>query len=238
MDIPAAQLESVFDALPDVVFFVKDEQGRYRYANRTLCRRLGLERRDQVIGRRADELFPQRLGGAYAAQDLRVLRGESIENQLEVHLFANRAPGWCLTCKQPLREGGRIRGLIGVSRDLAQPDAGDPTYERLRRVLAHMQKHYADALRMATLARLAGLSLSQLERHFRRVFQLSPQQMLTRLRIDAAMRLLRTDASIASVGQACGFADQSAFGRQFKATVGMTPGAYRRISAWRAPNFA
>lgn len=43
------------------------------------------------------------------------------------------------------------------------------------------------------------------------------------------MRLLRDDDSIASIGQACGFADQSAFTRQFKATVGMTPRDYRAL---------
>jgi hypothetical protein len=29
MDIPARELEALFDALPDVVFFVKDSEGRY-----------------------------------------------------------------------------------------------------------------------------------------------------------------------------------------------------------------
>jgi AraC-like DNA-binding protein len=43
------------------------------------------------------------------------------------------------------------------------------------------------------------------------------------------MRLLHGDDSIASIGQHCGFADQSAFARQFKATVGMTPRDYRTL---------
>ncbi|MEG1681441.1 MAG: AraC family transcriptional regulator, partial [Stenotrophomonas sp.] len=33
------------------------------------------------------------------------------------------------------------------------------------------------------------------------------------------------------VGQACGFSDQSAFARQFKHTVGMTPRDYRALAA-------
>ena len=45
------------------------------------------------------------------------------------------------------------------------------------------------------------------------------------------MRLLMDEAttSIASIGQACGFGDQSAFARQFKATVGITPRQYRGL---------
>jgi len=229
--IPANELEALFDALPDVVFFVKDVAGRYTHANLTLVRRLGLRRREEVIGRSVTELFPAAMGGSYASQDRRVLGGEVIENQLEVHIFANRAPGWCLTCKRPLRLGEGIGGVIGISRDLGQPDGRHPTYPRLRRVLAHLQEHYAESVRVATLAGLAELSVAQLERHFRRVFQLTPQQVLTKLRIEAAMRLLQGRDSVAAVGMACGFADQSSFARQFKATVGMSPRDYRKMTA-------
>lgn len=229
MKISANELEALFDALPDVVFFVKDTTGRYTHANLTLVRRLGLKRREEVIGRSVTELFPAAMGGSYASQDRRVLGGEVIENQLEVHIFANRAPGWCLTCKRPLRLGERIDGVIGISRDLGQPDGRHPTYLRLRRVLAHLQEHYAESIRVATLAKLAELSVAQLERHFRRVFQLTPQQVLTKLRIEAAMRMLQGGDSVAAIGLACGFADQSSFARQFKATVGMSPRDYRNM---------
>ncbi|HEX8777155.1 MAG TPA: AraC family transcriptional regulator [Rhodanobacter sp.] len=231
MRISADELEALFDALPDVVFFVKDVAGRYTHANLTLVRRLGLRRREEVIGRSVTELFPAAMGGSYASQDRRVLGGEVIENQLEVHIFANRAPGWCLTCKRPLRLGEGIDGVIGISRDLGQPDGRHPTYLRLRRVLAHLQERYAESVRVATLAELAELSVAQLERHFRRVFQLTPQQVLTKLRIEAAMRLLQGGDSVAAIGLACGFADQSSFARQFKATVGMSPRDYRKLTA-------
>lgn len=227
--IPADELESLFDALPDVVFFVKDAAGRYTHANLTLVRRLGLKRREQVIGRGVAELFPTHMGGSFAAQDRRVLAGETVEDQLEVHIFSNRAPGWCLTRKHPLRVRGKVRGVVGISRDLGQPDGRHPTYDRLCRVVDHLQRHYAQNVRMAKLAELAGVSLAQLERRFRNVFQITPQQALTRLRIEAAMRLLAGADSIAEIGLACGFADQSAFARQFKATVGMTPRAYRKL---------
>ena len=228
--IAAEELESLFDALPDVVFFVKDAAGRYTHANLTLVRRLGLKRREQVIGRGVAELFPVHMGGSYAAQDRRVLGGETIEDQLEVHIFPNRAPGWCLTRKHPLRVRGAVRGVVGISRDLGQPDGRHPTYDRLRRVVDHLQRHYAENVRMAKLAELADVSLAQLERHFRNVFQITPQQALTRLRIEAAMRALGGEGSIAEIGLACGFSDQSAFARQFRATVGMTPRAYRKLT--------
>lgn len=228
-DISANELQRLFDALPDVVFFVKDGAGRYTHANVTLLRRLGFKHRHEIIGRTTSALFPPNLGASYAIQDRRVLAGEAIEHQLELHLFPNRAPGWCLTCKHPLVRDGKIRGLVGISRDLAQPDRGHPTYDRLRRVLDYLKQHYAEVVRVGTLAQLADLSVAQLERHFHRVLQLTPQQWLSKLRIEAAMRMLHGDQSVAAVGLACGFTDQSAFTRQFKAITGTTPRGYRAM---------
>lgn len=230
MKVDIDDLVQLFDALPDVVFFAKDKAGRYTHANLTLVRRLGLKLRDDVIGKGADALFPAFMGGGYASQDRRVLDGDVIENQLEVHIFSNRTSGWCITFKRPLVTRGEIRGVIGVSRDLGLPDGRHPVYDRVREVLEHMQTHYAERTRVANLAQLAGMSVAQLERHFRRVFQLTPQQMLTKLRIESAMQLLKGDDSVAAISLACGFVDQSAFARQFKTTVGMTPRDYRKLS--------
>jgi len=232
IELPANEIQNLFDTIPDAVFFMKDDAGRYTHCSLTLVRRLGKKRRAEVIGRTTLELFPVPFGGSYLMQDRRVLSGEIIDNQLEVHLYPNRMPGWALTVKRPLVRGGNIAGVIGVSRDLGHPDSRHSSYQRLRQVIEYIQQHYDENLRVQMLARLGGLSVAQLERHFRRVFQLTPQQLLTKLRIESAMRLLMADtaaSSIASIGQACGFADQSAFSRQFKATVGITPSQYRGL---------
>ena len=228
--LPPGQLQDLFDPLPDVVFFIKDDQCRYAHVNQTLVRRLGLRGREDIIGRSVLELYPASLSATYIQQDRRVLAGESIENVLELQLYPNRRRGWCLTFKQPLHGDGRIVGLVGISRDLGQPDSQHSSFARLQRTLAHMQAHFDEPLRVHTLARIAGISVSQLERLFRRVFQITPQQMLTKLRIEAAMRMLHSDESIATIGQACGFSDQSAFARQFKSTVGMPPRDYRALA--------
>ena len=227
--LPALEIQALFDTVPDAVFFIKDCEGRYTHCNLTLVRRLGRKERNDVIGRTVSELFPVLLGGTYQAQDRRVLTGESIDNVLEIHLYPHQLPGWCLTVKRPLRNDGRICGLIGISRDLGQPDSRHSAYKRVQRVVDYMQEHFGETLRVQMLAELAGLSVAQLERHFRRVFQITPQQLLTKLRIEAAMRLLQGSSTIAHIGQSCGFADQSAFSRQFKATVGISPRDYRAL---------
>jgi len=231
MEFSANLMQHLFDALPDVVFFVKDADGRYTHANLTLVRRLGLKRRDEIIGCTVSTLFAAPLGAAFAEQDRRVLAGDRVEHHLEVHLFPNRAPGWCLTCKEPVLAGGGVRGLVGISRDLRRLHRSDPTYDRLQTVLAHLKSHYGERVRVQTLADLAGVSVTQLERHVRRVFHLTPQQLLAKFRIEAAMRLLCGKSSIADIGHQCGFTDQSAFTRQFRATVGTTPRNYRGLLA-------
>jgi AraC-like DNA-binding protein len=50
------------------------------------------------------------------------------------------------------------------------------------------------------------------------------------VRIEAAIRLLlERERSIADIAYACGYADHSAFSRQFKAVVGISPTDYRRL---------
>lgn len=227
--VPAADLVRLFDVLPDAVFFIKDRQGRYTHVNFTFAKRLGLHHATEAIGRHPTELFPEPLGASYARQDGRVLAGRTLDNHLEVHLFPSHSPGWCLTRKLPLRVGTEIVGLVGISRDLRCPDARDPVYPKLLRAVEHLTAHFAEPVRVTSVAQVAGISVTQLERQFLRVFQLNPEQMLTTLRIDAAMRLLGGGDSIASVGQACGYTDQSAFSRQFRKLTGLTPRQYRAL---------
>lgn len=224
------ELQGLFDPLPDVVFFVKDAECRYVHVNQTLIQRLGMKRREDIIGKSVLQLYPASLASTYIVQDRRVLCGETIENLLEVQLYADRRRGWCLTLKRPVYEDGKIVGLIGISRDLGQPNSQHSSFSQLQLAVNHMQQHFGEPLRVQTLADIAGVSVAQLERLFKRVFQLTPQQVLTKLRLETAMRLLHTDTSIAEIGQVCGFSDQSAFARQFKCTVGIPPRDYRMLA--------
>ncbi len=240
--LPLALLERLFDTLPDVVFFAKDPQGRYTHGNQTLVDRLRLKKRSQLIGRRADELFGGGLGERYRQQDEHVLRGGAeIVGQLELHLYPNRAPGWCLTHKlawrEPVAAGRRRRdaivGLVGLSRDLATPGLSHATppatYARVARVVERLQRDYAEPLQIGALAQEAGLSVAQLERHVTQLYRVTPRQLLARARLDAALALLAGAESIAAIAHACGYADHSAFARQFKRSTGLSPRDYRGL---------
>lgn len=241
--LPAEVLQRLFDPLEDLVFFAKDAQGRYTHANRTLVQRLRLSGWPQLAGRRADEVFPAPLGQRFLAQDLAVLRGgPDIVDQLELHLYPDRAPGWCLTQKRAWRDrpGGPVRGLVGISRDLApshgaaaQAAARGQAYARVARVVERMQRDFAEPLEVRALAAEAGLSVAQLERLFVQLYRLTPRQWLARQRLEAALAALEGDASVAEVAHACGYADHSAFTRQFRRLTGLSPREWRALRAGR-----
>jgi AraC-like DNA-binding protein len=228
--IALRDVRTLFDACPDVVFFTKDRAGRYTCGNRTLLQRLGLDDESGLVGKDPRELFPEPLGAGYLAQDQRVIAsGKPLLDELERHLFPNHAHGWCLTRKLPLMDGGRVVGLMGISRDLHWSPHALGVVHRMRQVVDHVQKHYAEPLRIVALAEMAHLSVAQFERQFTRLMQVTPRAWLTSVRLDAAMRALEgeSEVSVAAIAQACGFADQSAFARSFRKHVGLTPTAYR-----------
>ncbi|SAL05020.1 AraC family transcriptional regulator [Caballeronia calidae] len=222
-------LEPLFDAMPDVVFFVKDDKARYLIVNTTLVMRCGRKKKEALLGKTAEEVFPARFGEVYTAQDANVVRSQSrFIDQLELHPYPGRQSGWCLTSKVPLHDAhGRILGVAGISRDLRAAEDTHPAYGRLAVAAKSIQDNYAQPLKLARLASLIDMSVAQMERYFDKIFHLTPRQMLLKTRLDAASRLLASEASITDVATQCGYTDHSAFTRQFKATVGVTPSQYR-----------
>ena len=224
--------ELLFDRIPTVVFFVKDREGRYVLVNETLRVRCGVAHKKDLLGRTAEEVFRSPLGARYTEQDKLVLaRGREIQDKLERHLYPGGAEGWCLTWKAPLRDADRrIQGVVGVSRDAHGPDDRHPEYRRLAKAVDFLRDRFDEPLRVSALARQAGLSLDRLERLVRRVYQLSPRQLLAKTRVEAASELLREGRlSIAAIAHSCGYTDHSAFTRQFRAMTGLTPRSYRSL---------
>ena len=100
---------------------------------------------------------------------------------------------------------------------------------RYRQNLASFARHHLDqSLRISDLATRAGLSVFQFDQRIRFLFGVSPGQYVTRLRIDHARERLRhSSASISEIALECGYSDQTAFSRQFRKIVQLTPQKYR-----------
>ncbi len=225
-------MEDLFDDLDDVVFFVKDENGRYVMVNRTLVARCGLSHKSELVGHTTDDVFPSPLGEQYRQQDREVLEtGAAITDKLELQLYPHGPPGWCLTNKVPIHgDDDRVVGMTGVSRDLHLPKGDAELLPGVSRAVDHIRNHYSERLRLEDLARMASLSVYQLEQRMKRIFRVTIGQFIMQTRINVARGLLsRSVLPIADVAVSAGFYDQSAFARQFKAVTGHTPREFRII---------
>ncbi|GAB3454214.1 AraC family transcriptional regulator [Massilia terrae] len=223
-------VESMFDALNDIAFFVKDREGRYLSINRTMVRRCGVRHKRDVLGKTALELFPRALAETYLAQDRMVIdKGVAIDKQLELHIYPGRSRGWCITKKTPLYgKDGTVIGLIGTSQDLGLLDDLHPAYGKIAQIAQTISEKYQENISLKALAEEAGLSLSRVERLFQKVFHQSPRQLLLQCRLSAARTLIeqKPGTKIAEIAYECGYTDHSAFSRQFKAYAGMSPTEY------------
>jgi len=101
----------------------------------------------------------------------------------------------------------------------------------LRRVRAHIEKHYADGnLSVQQIAEALDVSPSYLTRYCRETGDTTPLKMIERRRIDRACELLRTtDLRIADIVQQVGYIDHTSFIRRFRLYEGITQSQYRVI---------
>ena len=223
-------LEQLFDHTPDLAFFIKDAAGCYLAVNHSLLERHGLYDKSQMLGRRPCDICPGDFGRIPAEQDAYVLRtGRPIIERMELQWYLPHKPVWCLTTKLPMRDAeGTLTGLIGISKDVRSPVAQQEIPPGIAAAHARLETAFAEPLTPSALARIAKLPAARFARIIKRIFGITPIQLISKTRIAAASRLLReTDHTIAEIALECGFYDHSAFTRTFRAVTSVTPTQFR-----------
>jgi len=223
--------EALFDTINDVLFCVKDRARRYVAANEAFIRRAGLRHRAELLGRTAREIFPAILAAGYEQQDDEVFsKGATVRDRLEMITQPDGGVGWFVSQKVAVKSAaGEIIALAGISRDLHKPAVSGGELGTLAGALNTLRRDCAKPLRIEKLAKKAGMSWSQFQRRVRSITGLTPRQILSQSRIEAAAQALRTtNEALSSIAFDCGFYDQAAFSRQFRSATGLTPGEYRR----------
>lgn len=100
--------------------------------------------------------------------------------------------------------------------------------EQLKPALEYIEQHYGQHISLDTLARLTGFSPKYFCRYFRAIVHRSPIDYLNYYRIECAAHfLVSADMNVAEVAVHCGFADSSAFIKQFRKYKGTTPKQYK-----------
>jgi AraC-like DNA-binding protein len=225
--------QALFEGVPDAIFCVKNRDRQYVAANSAFVSRARVPNKLALIGRTAREIFPPLLAAGYEQQDDQLFNtGLEVRDKLEMVTNPDGSTGWYLSQKVPVRDTrGNIIALAGTSSDLKSPTDRDPRLAALGGAIDRIQRDYGKPLRIEELAATAKMSLSQFERRLRSVLRVSPRQLLTQTRVDAAARLLRESTiTLQQVAVRCGFYDQALFCRQFKLLTGFTPGEYRNAA--------
>ncbi|MFT7474007.1 MAG: PAS domain S-box-containing protein [Verrucomicrobiales bacterium] len=230
------ELLALFETLINVMFCVKNLDGRYVEVNSAFVRRTGRSSKRDVIGTVSSDHFVSELADRYDEQDRQVFEsGEPLRDQLELIKRPNGELGWYLTTKLPvgnIDDPSTLVGLVSVSRDLLSPNEENIAIERLQNVVTYVRQHLDGTIRVADLAAAAECSEAQLERRMRKVFGLSATQYVLRVRVDVAAQMLKeTKEPIAAIATTCGFYDQPDFTRRFARLTNATPAQFRNESS-------
>ena len=132
------RLQAFTDHSP-AMMFLKDADGRYRFVNRQFLARFGL-RREQILGRRDEEVFPAAQAALFAASDSDVVsRRAAIE--LEQVVVLGEGERIHMVVKFPVFDAtGAVAGIGGVASDITERICSEQALAEQRTLLAEAQK--------------------------------------------------------------------------------------------------
>ncbi len=233
------QFRQLFEHLPGVYFFVKDEHSRMICASRPIVERLGCSREEEVIGSDDFDFFPPQVADNFIRDDRWVMAtGQPLIGRVEIWYKAPGILDWFVTNKLPLRNAaGRVVGVMGTIQSYDDKQKSLLPFFEITGVVNYIRTNHQRQITVEQLAALIHLSPRQLRRKFHEVFGMSVQEFLLKSRVQAAGDALANSGdSISEIAQRFGFCDQSAFTQQFRKCMGTTPLKYRRKYA-RLANF-
>ncbi|GAA3532745.1 AraC family transcriptional regulator [Zobellella aerophila] len=106
--------------------------------------------------------------------------------------------------------------------------------KRLGRLLAYLQQHYQQPLRLERVADFCAISPATLKRLLASHCETSFSQYLNHLRLGHACHLLTTSTlAISVIREQAGFSNASHFNRLFLTHTGLRPQAFRSRFGWR-----
>lgn len=220
----------LLDSLDGLSFFAKDNEFRLIFANPYFYRRLGLRSEKELLGKNDFELFPEPLARKFRKDDEWVLtNSKPMTGLVELFLTQQGIPAWYQTNKFPIiNRMGETIGVMGTVQRYEKTGLDITKDKKIQTVMEQIRRDCRNAPKMSAVAKENGLSHRQLNRRFKEVTGLTPQQFLLRARVGKACAWLRESSrSLAEIGYDLGFCDQSAFTAQFRKRMQMTPRQYR-----------
>ncbi|OKY26146.1 MULTISPECIES: helix-turn-helix transcriptional regulator [Thalassotalea] len=227
--IETLQLIKMFDLLPDTLFWIKNEKHQFIYANKAFVEHQRVKSIEQVIGKTDYHFAPAHIAKQFIRDDEKILAGERVTERLEMNMNVGGHIAWYSTTKRPLYNNqGKIIGSYGITRHLEKQAMALTGLEAVKVPVDYIKEHFEQPLTIETLAQVAHLSVSALERRFKKYLKKTPKQFINDLRLEQARRLLvETTTPIAEVAEKAGFSDHSYFSKKFKELFGELPSQFR-----------
>lgn len=123
-----------------------------------------------------------------------------------------------------------------LAGDWIDPTSDPLAQETVEAGIAYIFENLTGTIRLSTAASIAHMSEASFSRYFKRASGVTFSDMVKRLRIAHACRLLTsTNDTIASIAAASGYTNLANFNRQFRSEVGMTPRDYRLLDTRERP---
>ena len=117
-----------------------------------------------------------------------------------------------------------IRLLLTESQDPQSAGPQRVPHRAVERARNYLEAHYAEAVGIDDLSRVAGLSRFHLSRVFAGTYGLSPHAYQNQLRLRSVRASLRNGRRLEAIE--AGFFDQSHMIRHFRDSLGLTPGGF------------
>ncbi len=100
------------------------------------------------------------------------------------------------------------------------------------RAVAWLRAHLRDPIDVERLAQYCAMSVRTLHRRCAEHLQMTPRQLIEKVRVDEARTLLETTGlPVKAIADRCGFADAAQLFVAFKRTLGLAPSEYRLVAA-------
>lgn len=229
----------MFDLLPNVSFWVKNQAGAFEYVSVRLLKQHGFESKDQLLGLTDHDLYPPSIASGFRSDDLQVMQtGDAIENKSELLPSITGGVEWRETCKIPLYDKeGKVVGTAGMSRRLGITEGrpGPTEHREVSAIVGAIYKCVEQDIKVADLAKAAKISVSTLERMFKEHMGTTPKKFILKTKISTACEhLVMSKKSIKAVGVTIGYEDHANFTRAFKKLMGISPSQYRSAHQYRA----
>jgi AraC-like DNA-binding protein len=134
-------------------------------------------------------------------------------------VWNNREIGYMVHCRELL-----YRILVNMLRNLEPYKNLRYQHNRIKAAIQLINNRYMENISVTDLAEICNLSVRQMTRHFKMLYNMAPHEYIMDIRFQAAVSLLQnTEISISEIAEHTGYDSVFSFSKAFKLIYGMSP---------------